>query len=180
MRVTSFVRPHVVWLLTILALVSSVGWVAHSYGHQWYHKLRERPGEDGLWTTTVLNRRKKTVVVDIVAENRTVHYTYNERERYYKDLPPWLDRYSFLPAPHEVPDEQRICMVHVGACVCVVVVVAVLRCMYDSYITTRYILTFNHTIYILYYFFTRHTQAKQPATPSAVSWATRRTSAVTA
>jgi len=64
--------------------------------------------------SSVRSTSERTVVVDIAMENRTVTYNYREGERYYRDLPEWVDRYSFLPAPNEVSDDQRVCFVHVG------------------------------------------------------------------
>jgi len=54
------------------------------------------------------------VSVEIVGNDTTVNYTYNTKHRYYKDLPDWCEKYPFLPKPNEVPDDKRVCMVHVG------------------------------------------------------------------
>jgi len=41
-------------------------------------------------------------------------FSYNAKARKYNDMPRWMDRYPFLPAVEDVPDDQRICFVHVG------------------------------------------------------------------
>ena len=54
------------------------------------------------------------VSVEIVANGTSFDYRYNLLLRYYKGMPDSLQRYPFLPRPNEVPDDQRICFVHVG------------------------------------------------------------------
>ena len=41
-------------------------------------------------------------------------FSYNAKARKYNDMPRWMDRYPFLPAVEDVPDDQKICFVHVG------------------------------------------------------------------
>ena len=97
-------RPHVVWILTVLAVTVSLSILFRS-GAQ--HRSNSN--------SSSISNQEIVVSVEIVAENRTIQqYTYREQEAYYSDLPTWLDRYSFLPAPNEVPDDQRVCLVHVG------------------------------------------------------------------
>jgi hypothetical protein len=110
MRLVRF-RSHVIWILSILATTVSISIL-----------IRGRDSWRGKTAGSTLsnsrrnsNSNKEMVVsVEIVAENRTIQHTYREREAYYRDLPTWLDRYSFLPAPNEVPAELRVCLVHVG------------------------------------------------------------------
>lgn len=171
LRSTSLARPHIFRWLAIFACLFLL---AHN---RLRHHIRHLPGNDGLFTTTILNRNKKTVVVDIVAENRTVEYTYKEHERYYKDLPEWLDRYSFLPAPNEVPDDQRVCLVHVGAFLCV--------CFAGVYSKSSACIKCNSTFSLqpypfYYYYYYYFLQAKRQATRSAVSWDTRPPNATSA
>ena len=111
MRLVGF-RSHVIWILSILATTVSISILIGGEG-SWRGNTA---GSSVLnsWRNSNSNNKEIVVSVEIVAENRTIQHTYRERVAYYRDLPTWLDRYSFLPAPNEVPDEQRVCLVHVG------------------------------------------------------------------
>jgi len=47
-------------------------------------------------------------------EREIIRYNITATARKYQDTPQWMDRYPFLPAVDDVPDENRICFVHVG------------------------------------------------------------------
>jgi hypothetical protein len=109
-------RPHVVWILTVLAVTVSLSILLRSGAQRRSNSINSK------------SNKEIVVSVEIVAENRTIQqYTYREQEAYYSDLPTWLDRYSFLPAPNEVPDDQRVCLVHVGELVEFSVLAALLK-----------------------------------------------------
>ena len=102
-------------LLTILALTVSVKIVIRRQSASWgAHRNTRMIYRPALLDFSVFSNTDHVVSVEIVAKNRTIQHAYRESERYYKDLPTWLDRYSFLPTPNEVPNDQRVCLVHVG------------------------------------------------------------------
>lgn len=47
-------------------------------------------------------------------ENGTMRHKYNATLRKYRDMPPWMDKFPIFPAVDDVPDEQRVCFVHIG------------------------------------------------------------------
>jgi len=52
--------------------------------------------------------------LSINIDNGTIRHTYNESLRKYRDMPPWMDKFPIFPSVDDVPDEQRVCFVHVG------------------------------------------------------------------
>jgi len=54
------------------------------------------------------------VVTTSDAENGKKIYRYDHSMRKYRDMPTWTDRYPFLPRIDDVPDDKRVCFVHVG------------------------------------------------------------------
>jgi hypothetical protein len=114
------VRAHVYWIVTILAVSVSVSIVTHTPVFPWEEEGVRTANVDSWFyrpalLDNVFGRNREIVIsLEIVKENRTIQHAYREREAYYKSLPTWMDRYSFLPSPNEVPSDQRVCLVHVG------------------------------------------------------------------
>ena len=169
-------RPHVVWILTVLAVTVSLSILFRS-------GAQHRSNSNSNSSSNSNSNQEIVVSVEIVAENRTIQqYTYREQEAYYKDLPTWLDRYSFLPAPNEVPDDQRVCLVHVGEWFALFLFCSVFfqrtrlqvaRCLFQ---TNKNSNAMTQLLYVLIYLLDAKKE-KQPATRSAAFSDTRRPNA---
>jgi len=54
------------------------------------------------------------VHVSVITGNTTANYTYDGWERQYLGIPQWVQRYPFLPTAKDVPEDKRVCFVHIG------------------------------------------------------------------
>jgi len=68
-------------------------------------------------SNNILMRKDEQSPAVLVAPHQQKNGTrffYNAQARKYNDMPRWMDRFPFLPAVEDVPDDSRICFVHVG------------------------------------------------------------------
>ena len=64
---------------------------------------------------SAIDRNNLTEEQPMADVSNSTRVFYNASLRKYRDnVPRWTDRYPFLPAVDDVPDDQRLCKVHVG------------------------------------------------------------------